>query len=493
MRRIIFSIGFVWLLFCGHVRGDILQYYYPNCEKPLTLQGKVSINPGKIVSFRHAKFGKIFFGLEDVRFYKVPTTLSIAENNLRQSQNDVEASLEAASWALHHGLLSEFNKAASQAWRLDPEHPTVRRLVTLKRKTKTYLPESRERKKALRAIVKTAKNMQCLRSKHFLLLHDCPAPEEKGRRKNHKSRAQERLDLLEIVYESFLIKYCLEGRVLDIPKKRMMAVLFSDREDYLVFSKFLGHDADNAAGYFHKLKNISVFYDQSTNEGMAMLVEVSGKLREMKEDAIRKRSPRAKDIVRLINSLNLIIEVYRENQDIEVVSHETAHQMADNTGLQPNHAVVPTWAAEGLATYFESPKEAAWAGIGVVNEKRLMWYRLLARDTKHSNIDFIVSNQIFMRAGSDITTIAAYGQAWALTHFLMDRHFDKLMEYYKLAAMRSMKEYKEIDDPKEFFKDYQADFDAIFGENKTSLTREWRDYMNSLKTDLERVTGKKER
>jgi hypothetical protein len=187
-----------------------------------------------------------------------------------------------------------------------------------------------------------------------------------------------------------------------------------------------------------------------------------------------------------------MIEVARENQDIEVVTHEATHQMAGNTGLHPNNAAVPNWAAEGVATYFESPKEAAWAGIGVVNDRRLAWYRALERDTKHSNIDFIVSNQIFMRAGSDIAVTAAYGQAWALTHFLMDRHFDKLMEYYKLAAKREFDESKKLDH-KEYCKNCQSDFDTIFGEDKTELTRQWRAYMDSLKTDLEKVIGRKKR
>ena len=105
-------------------------------------------------------------------------------------------------------------------------------------------------------------------------------------------------------------------------------------------------------------------------------------------------------MVRLADTIQLLTEVSRENSDIEVVSHEATHHMAGNTGLMPGDAPVPIWAAEGLATYFESPKEAAWSGIGSVNEERLRWYRGLERDKMHSNIDFIVSDQIFTRAAS---------------------------------------------------------------------------------------------
>ena len=75
-----------------------------------------------------------------------------------------------------------------------------------------------------------------------------------------------------------------------------------------------------------------------------------------------------------------MIDLERENSDIEVVSHETTHQMAGNTGLLPRHVQVPRWVHEGLATYFETPNGASWGAIGAVNDSRLKLYRVLASD-----------------------------------------------------------------------------------------------------------------
>ena len=70
-----------------------------------------------------------------------------------------------------------------------------------------------------------------------------------------------------------------------------------------------------------------------------------------------------------------------------------------------------------------------------MNEQRLEWYRALAaRSRKHSNIDFIVSDEIFSLAATHGATLHAYGQAWALTHFLLENRFEEFFAYYRAWA-----------------------------------------------------------
>ncbi len=45
----------------------------------------------------------------------------------------------------------------------------------------------------------------------------------------------------------------------------------------------------------------------------------------------------------------------------------------------PRHVGIPSWVQEGLATYFEAPAGATWAGVGAVNEQRLALYKALDR------------------------------------------------------------------------------------------------------------------
>ncbi len=463
---------------CSSVRADIVLYTVPNTGLTFVLQGTISTNPGKTVTFRHPKFGKLYFALEDVQKFELPSTLSLAQVRLKKAvkENSVESILEAARWALHNGLLDVFYEAASAAWRIDKEHPTVKRLAALNQKINRKIPESKALEDEMRQFVKGGSGMKFQRSDHFLLLHD--TPDVRG--KSKKTRADERLELLETVYKSFLLKFSLEGFDLEVPQERLKVVLFADKDDYLGFVDRLGPDLSKAAGFYHRKDNISVFYDQGTDESFESLYALNKALQRDKERLVKERLPGTADIVRLAETIQLLTEVSRENSDIEVVSHEATHHMAGNTGLMPGDAPVPVWAAEGLATYFESPKQAAWSGIGSVNKERLRWYRGLESDTEHSNIDFIVSDQIFSRAGSHGSTLHGYGQAWAFTHFLMAKHFNKLFEWYMLIAKKP--KGKPLTE-----EELVESFSQVFGPDRTALDREWRRYMDTLKTDLELV------
>jgi hypothetical protein len=484
MRYLFLAAWALLALLPSAAPADILLYPLPGSDVVLALQGRVATHPGGTVTFRHPRFGSLYFRLADIRYYQVPTTLTIAGQKLQQAvqAGDADACIEAGRWALHHGLLPEFYKAASAAWKLAPNHPTVQRLAALKRKMDAPLPTSIEQEQEIRKVVATGRPMSFFRSKHFVLMHDTPIP-TRGRGKG--SRASNRLELLETVYESFLLKYCLEGCELDVPKEQLKVVLFGNKQDFLNCSEDIKPILSKVEGFYDKKDNVSVFYDQATDEGYMALERIGLELKDIRDTAVRERSPGAADLRRLVDTLQMLTEVSRENTDIEVTSHEITHQLAANTGLTPNEAPVPVWAAEGVATYFECPKDAAWSGIGTVNKQRLNWYRGLAGDREHSSIDFTVSDRVFMDAVTDEAIMHAYGQAWALTHFLMERHFDRLVKYYRsLALIQSEKRLTAE-------QNIQA-FDNVFGDIKAQLSVEWRNYMRSLKTDVERVLEENE-
>lgn len=114
------------------------------------------------------------------------------------------------------------------------------------------------------------------------------------------------------------------------------------------------------------------------------------------------------------------------------------------------------------------------------NETRLGYYRILARDPEHSTIEFVVTDKIFDYAGSNFAVQAAYGQSWALTHFLMDRHLPELMKFYEKMAVDNFDTVRD----EAWRKQTMAMFGECFGDLK-KLELEWRSYMRDLKTDIE--------
>jgi hypothetical protein len=111
-------------------------------------------------------------------------------------------------------------------------------------------------------------------------------------------------------------------------------------------------------------------------------------------------------------------------------------------------------------------------------------YRELERDRQHSNIDFIASDEVFTHARTEDAILYGYGQSWALTHFLMEKRFPQLMTLYRrLGEMPP----DVILSPEVLTKA----FNEVFGEDRTRLDSDWRTYMRSLKTDLEKVLEEK--
>jgi hypothetical protein len=229
-----------------------------------------------------------------------------------------------------------------------------------------------------------------------------------------------------------------------------------------------------------------VFFDQGSHQSFEALKKLDGALQELVKQAQRVKSPELGTLTNLARSIRLLIQIERESQDIEVVSHEATHQLAANTGLLPRYVMIPSWVHEGLATYFESPNDASWAGFGAVNQQRLDFYKIFENaetsGTKVSSIDFIVGDQVFDYARSHGAVLNGYAQAWALTHFLMERHFDRFMQFYKKLGDMPPDVHLSAEVLNNIFND-------VFKDKRSDLQQEWKQYMSGLKTEKDKVLG----
>ena len=459
-------------------RADVVLYRIPGSNLMVVLQGTTTVNPGSTISYRHPKFGRIVFGYHDIIFHKAPTTTEIFRKrmNLAGTRRDTDEVMEIARWALRHGLLPQFYEAVEKTLEIDPQHEDAQRVMQLKQEIDIPLRSNPAEEASLRAMV-GKRGMRIQLSPHFMMLHDTAEPTASDRK---MSRAEERLMLLEQVYESFLMKFYANGVALNVPKERLKVVLFKEHQDYLLFVQKLDPELTSAAGFWDSRTNVAVFYDQGSSDTFEALQQLSAELQNIKESSKRNVTAGTKDIVRLADTISMLVEIERENLDIEVVSHEATHQMAGNTGLLPRHVQIPSWVHEGLATYFETPSDASWSGFGAVNSQRLDWYRQLEADVEHSNIDFIAQDQIFTYAATLGAELHGYGQAWALTHFLVERHFDKYMNYCRrLGEMPP-----DLTLSPEVLKSI---FDESFGEDRLGLDAEWREYMRGLRTNIDEI------
>lgn len=471
------------LVLCSErTRGDLVLYTVPGTDLTFKLMGKVTVNVGGTVSLRHQR-GTLHFSAEDCQIVRTKTTQQLygAERSKAKREGTAEAYLKLALWCVEKGMLKEADLSLAAAWKADKSDPRVKLMVQLVRYRRATVPSSPGIEQEMREFVKNDR-MKVARSRHYILLHD--TSDEKDP-KYGKSIAAHRLELLEKVYDSFYMKYALEGHPLRVPREPMRVVLFDDHADYLNFVRILSPALKMASGFYAPKENIAIFYRQKTDEAHEGANELLKILQKLREEMRRARVAGGGEVIRMAKTIELLVDIDGENEEIEVVTHEATHQLAANSGLMDREAFHVRWAHEGLASYFESPKEATWAGIGAVNEQRLGYYRILSLDPEHSSLEFIVTDKIFDHAGSHFSVLAAYGQAWALTHFLMDQHLAELVEFYKKMAVDSF----QTDRDDAWREKTLATFKECFGDTER-LELEWRRYMRDLKTSDEILADK---
>ena len=474
---------FAALMFVGQVVvADVVLYTVPNTPLRITLMGKVTINPGGTLSLRHPR-GTLHFAARDCKVIKTDSKekLYLQQKMKSSKSGSAKDKLDLALWCVEKGMLKQADSALSEAWGMDPTNSSVRLMAQLVKYRRGTVPVSASVEKEMREFVKRS-NMKFTRSRHFALLHDTPDEVDPIYK---MSVAEHRLKLLEQVYDSFYMKYALEGYPLRVPKEPLRVVLFNDHANYLAFVKLLSPTLKNAAGFYSPKENIAIFYRQKSDaafEGANELVKI---LKTIREKARRERSQGSGEIIRFAKTLELLVDISGEDLEIEVVTHEATHQLAANSGLLDREKFMVRWAHEGLASYFESPKEATWAGLGAVNEQRLGYYRILERDPVHSSIEFVVTDRIFDYAATNSSTLAAYGQAWALTHFLMEEHLAELLEFYKRMAVDTL----ETPHDDAWRAKTLSTFKDCFGD-LNRLESQWRAYMRGLRTDLEKIRHK---
>lgn len=428
------SIGLLFLVgMNGSARADFILYTFPGSRAPLVLEGKVRSQSSSIVDFVYPGFPSVSLARENVVVVKSPSKVEEYRRLLTVAQRSksVDDYLAAAEFAIRGSKLREFYECCSAAYKIAPDNPTLHRLIEARKRIRRPVSGFSDAESKLRQATNQP-SMKIARSNHYVMLHDLPS------RNSKNPRVEKRLELLEQVYEAFILKFAFLGVVLDPPTEPLMICLFSEERDYFRYATSIDPSLKDAAGFWSPADNIATFYDRGTTEEMKKLTKLIEDLRRARTQA--KGTPRAKEIAQLSNSLDLIVKIAKDESDVEVVSHEATHQLAGSTGLMPRDKLGMLWSHEGLASYFETPAGGGWGGVGSINAKRLRGYRSIAGDPRRNKLELLISDFLFDGSSDTQSIIDAYGGAWALTHYLMQKYPLQLVDYYRQCAELSTSE-----------------------------------------------------
>lgn len=466
---------------CQVARADFLEWVLPGTNFVVPIEGRImkGNRTRNSISIDHPKYGQIIFSPQYVR--KVYYTADLKAKRLDQIRSAYRAQNPDEMYRLSLDLLKrawlkEYNATVERVLELNPEHKGAKLVAKLREQMAADVPDG-DGEKRMREIVRNS-DMQIASSKHFIILHDLGSDR---RAADKVSLIDARKKLLEDVYESFMLFFFARGAELEVPKEKLCVVFFKLQKDFESFAKARSPSLSSAAGFWDPEINVSFFYSDITDP---VYLEVNRLFQELKDQERAMVRNKMGELRRLTLTMTMLLQLWQEELNIEVISHEATHQLAGSTGLLPRNIRVPFWIHEGLAMHFESPKGGSWAGIGAINENRLKWYKGLATNQRLANLDFIVGDELFnyARAGNRLSMLHdAYGQGWALTHFLLDKHFDATIKYYReLGKMpREL-----ILTPQTLLLLFDRCFDKV---SRKQLEEEFRSYMSKQETDFDRA------
>ena len=171
------------------------------------------------------------------------------------------------------------------------------------------------------------------------------------------------------------------------------------------------------------------------------------------------------------------------NQNVAVTIHEATHALSFNLGPLDHETRPPRWLAEGIATFFETPRVGKWRGAARFNAQRFLAYKT-ARDADGlpSLQEILTDEGILLRSE---TTDAAYGAVWSLFYFLYHEHPDAcadILQRFREPSARPT----DAAGVSEHARKTLVDFEAAMGSPPDDVASEWHAYMDQCEETFAR-------
>ena len=304
--------------------------------------------------------------------------------------------------------------------------------------------------------------------------------------------------LFEAAHASFKTFFESSGFTLKKLDGRMEAVMFVDRDDFGRYARSLDPKLDRAGGFYSGRDNRIVLFDSFTDENYARMsdaiaasernvLEVRRQLAATERgrkvtltysDGRRETFTRKQALARVRSEQQALRRKRRELEDhfmdrnLTTTIHECVHQLAYNLGVQNPQADNPKWLGEGLATYFETMGYRDAGPSGRRNPERYKAWRSAQDSGALIPLErLLVRDDLFDVSAA--TARVAYGQAWALVHYLFEKRPEQFFAY--LRAVASSRRGTDSRDRARL-----QLFRKSFGDDLAAFERRWHRAMNRI-------------
>jgi len=357
-----------------------------------------------------------------------------AAGQMSPGYSSVEARLRAGLAAQAEGDLRLANAIFRSILTVDPDNRQAAQFLRdLAREPGRELPV--DELAAERTMAEAGPAFARYETEHFVLFSNCD-------RDWTISRAR----LLDRTYYQFhrmMRRLGLEGVP---PAEKLQCVLIDRHEEYAAFARrFDGVDAAWIAGYYASRNNRVVFYNDADSPAFRVASQhldefrtVAAKAEKRASEARRANSgARVDELEDQAQRIREHIETESVRLESEVLSasvtkstHEAAHLIAFNCGLQSRAHQYPFWLTEGLATCFETlTPDKPFGPDEPFAEREREFREAMAKDRLITLEAFVSMNNV---PGDDAETARVmYAQAYALFRYLFRYERAKLAAYFR--------------------------------------------------------------
>jgi hypothetical protein len=272
----------------------------------------------------------------------------------------------------------------------------------------------------------------------------------------------ESCDFLEKVYREFYADFSTAGFNLRAVAEPLPWIVFDSRQPYREFARIAdGMQSPSLESYYSVRNNQVVLMQTAANQCGDRQHGDSDPTPMVREswlagmDSLLPESD-------LPTGGGGMLEVRR-------ATHEAAHQLAFNSGLQKRGAMYPLWVSEGLATNFEADSLRA---VGIARDNSPRQRQLLAaRDAARlMPLESFVKLVRVPNGGPEIAN-DLYAEAWALFNFLFKTRPAELRAY--LNHLNTLETGPRS--PEALYHEFTSAFGSM-----GAVERSWLDYMDAL-------------